>query len=295
MLDLNELDALDLLIWQRNGARAAALLHCNQSTISRRAQHCLAALKLRLVRLNGEWELHGNTLLLELERKVHQLHRLRRGGQRRGVPLRLEATYWAAEAFARPMPEGWLPGVFDHVAMARPLQLLRDRVIDAWIASYQPDLPDPDDPEWAVFDLCRMPVQVMADHAHPLAYERGLQRVDLHRFPSLALPDGLFPRTEAVLKEQGLWTTPVAMTRYAPEFWEGRTTDQVTLGFGNCLNHQLTPQLVPVDWNLGLNSGEAVVTRRDVAQHGPIQELVNELRRRARALQQRHPELQLVT
>jgi len=112
LLHIEELDALDLLIWHRKGVRAAGLLHCNQSTISRRAQHCLQTLNLRLVRLNGE-------------------------------------------AFAQPMPKGWLPGVFDHVAMARPLQLLRDRVIDAWIASYQPDLPDPDDPEWAVFDLCR--------------------------------------------------------------------------------------------------------------------------------------------
>jgi DNA-binding transcriptional LysR family regulator len=289
VLHPDDLDALDLLIWQRTGERAANLLFCHQSTISRRVRHCLQTLQLDLVRLQGEWELQGNGLLVELEREVHQLHRLLGGG-----PLRIEATYWAAEAFLQPLPAGWMPGVFDHVGMERPLQLLRDRVIDAWIGSYQPDLPDANDPEWVVFDLCRMPVRVMADRAHPLAQERGLAMVDLHRFPSLALPEGLFPRTEAHLRQQGLWNTPVAFTRYAPEFWEGRTADQLTLGFGNCLNHQLSPELVAIDWDLELVSGEALVVRRDVAHHGPILNCLQALQQRARRLQEQHPELELV-
>lgn len=282
MLTVRELDALDLVLWQRSGERAAAWLGCSQSTVSRQIQHVLRLLKLRLLRREGEWQLQGqldgHTEILLLERHLHQQYRLLMGGR-----LRLEATYWAAAAFLDPMPAGWAGGVWDHVGMERPLQLLRDRVIDAWLASYQADLPN-DDPQWVVFDLCSLPVRLMADPGHPLSGERRLRLADLHHFPSLALPEGMFPRSEAILRRQGLWNCPVAMQRYQASCWEGRTADRVTLSFGNALSHRLSPQLVPLDWDLGLSSGEVLVVRRDLAQHARIQDLVETLRRRAQLL-----------
>lgn len=207
MLTAKELDALDLLLWQRSGERAAAWLGCSQSTVSRQIQHVLRLLKLRLLRRAGDWQLQGHreadVEILLLERQLHQQYRLLMGGR-----LRLEATYWAAAAFLDPIPEGWGVGFRDHVGMERPLQLLSERVIDAWLASYQADLPN-DDPEWVVFDLCRLPVMLMADPGHPL-------------------------------------------------------------------------------------SGEALVVRRDVAQHAPIQDLVELLRHRAQVLARQHELVQAV-
>jgi hypothetical protein len=40
------------------------------------------------------------------------------------MPLRIEANLWAAPSFLGPLPEGWEGGVWDHVGMARPLQLV---------------------------------------------------------------------------------------------------------------------------------------------------------------------------
>lgn len=153
-----ELEALDFTIWWRTGQRAALALNCNQSTISRRVRSCLQVFGLQLERCGGEWELLGDSQLLALERQVHQLLRLIRGG-----PLRLEASDRAGPLLARPAPPGWITGCFDHVGMARPLQLLRERVIDVWLASDQSGLPDPDDPDWAVFDLkCRLAPQLVS-------------------------------------------------------------------------------------------------------------------------------------
>lgn len=100
-------------------------------------------------------------------------------------------------------------GRFDLPGVQRPLQLLEERVMDAWVGSYQPDLPGPDDPDWWVLDLLREPVQLLAAPNHPLAQVRGLSGSDFEPFPSLALPPGWFPRTEAALREQGLWSDPV--------------------------------------------------------------------------------------
>jgi hypothetical protein len=197
------------------------------------------------------------------------------------LPCRIEANYWAGPTFLHPTPRGWITGNFDVAGMELPLRLLRDRVIDVWLASYQPDLPT-NDPELQVIDLLQMPVSLLADPAHPLV---GIQRIrpgDLAVFPSLALPSGWFPVTESILKAQSLWSDPVRMRRYDRSSWEGLCEDKVTLVYGQCLSQHISGQsLVPLEWDLGLISGEAVVVRRDVLDTVGIQQMLGLLRSRA--------------
>lgn len=149
----------------------------------------------------------------------------------------------------------------------RPLQLLRERVTDAWINNCYPDLPGPDDPELVVVPLSHFPVWLMAARDHPLSGAQSLSSGDLERFPSLALPKGELPTFERVLRAQGLWTSPLRMRRYSPADWQSRCADEVTMSFGNTVSLPLTPHLVPLDWNLGL---------------------IEQLRRRVAALCSRH-------
>ena len=115
---------------------------------------------------------------------------------------------------------------------------------------------------------------------------------DLARFPSLALPEGWFPRLEARLRAQHLWSTPsVQFRRYDESSWEGRMADAVTLCYGNALNQPLHQELVQLDWGIGHIDGEALVVRRDLTERGPILLLLAELRRRMRQLSERHHEL----
>jgi len=60
MVHPEELAALDLLIWLRNGLAAGRRLGCNQSTISRRVETCRQSFGLRLGRMGGEWQLCGD-------------------------------------------------------------------------------------------------------------------------------------------------------------------------------------------------------------------------------------------
>jgi len=289
VLSLDQLAILDLYLWFERETAVADLLQVNQSTVSRQVRAALKTMELRLDAKAAHRTLLGDTELLAAERTVHQLARLR--GR---APLRVDATYSSGPWLLSAPPEGWLVGRFDLPGIARPLELLRDRVIDAWVGSYQPDLPGPEDPEWWVLDLLREPVQLLAAPNHPLAGEQRLQPGDFDPFPSLALPPGWFPQTEQTLRNQGLWNDTVRMQCYDPSSWEGRCADGVTLTYGQSLTEALQPTTVRLDWDLGLISGEALVVRRDLLDEAPIQRLAEHLQRQALAVAARFTDVEVV-
>ncbi len=279
MIGLESLATLDLYLWLGHGSDVARIQHVNQSTVSRQIHSVLKDLGLCLVRRGAERELLGDRELLQALRAAHQLARLK--GM---APLRIDGTYCSGPWFLRDLPSGWIAGKSDLPGKHRPLQLLEERVLDAWVGSYQPDLPDADDPHWLVIDLLREPVRLLASPDHPLAGERRLSQGDLERFPSLALPRGWFPRTEAHMRSQGLWQDPVEMPRYDPASWEGRCADGVTLTYGQSLSEALQPGTVRLDWNPRLLTGDALVLRRDLAERPAIQQLFERLRGRAKQI-----------
>lgn len=289
VLSLGQLAVLDLYLWLEREAAVAELLDVHQSSISRHVRSALKTMELRLDAGGAHRTLLGDQELLAGERGVHQLARLR--GR---APLRIDATYSSGPWLLSSPPAGWLVGRFHLPGLARPLELLRDRVIDAWINCHHPDLSDLEDPELLVLPLTRFPAWLMAAAEHPLAGEHGLQLDDLHRFPSLALAEGLAPVFEKAVKQQGLWNTPVRMSRFSIDDREGRCADQVTMVFGNTVSQTLSPHLVRLDWDLGIVGGQSVVVHRDIAETGPIQDLLELLRRRARTRQSQHPHLELI-
>jgi hypothetical protein len=101
MVRPEDLAALDLVIWLPKGIEAAKRLGCNQSAISRRVELCRQNFGIELERVAGEWFACGTTILLELERVIHQLHRFQCRDQ-----LRLEAYPWIGRLVATPAPRG---------------------------------------------------------------------------------------------------------------------------------------------------------------------------------------------
>ena len=291
MITLEALRMLDTTMWLRSGEQASKRLHCSQSTVSRNNAETTELVGLELNRVDGEWQLQGDTTLLQMERRVHQHKRLL--CEEGGIPLRVEANFWAAPTLLNPLPPGWEGGAWDHVGMSRPMQLVRERVIDAWIASYQPDLPDQDS-DLCVIDLVVSPVYLVAAEGHPLMGHSNLKAQDLDPFPSLALPVGLFPKTEAILRAQGLWQTRVRMKRFRPALWQGRSEDAVTLSYATSLGLTVMPNLKPLDYDLGLTSAESLVVRLDVLEQPAIQALLSILRHRCELLVEQFPDLRLV-
>ena len=131
MVTAEQLSALDLTIWLGSTDHAANAAYTNQSTISRRNQKVLKQFGIQLKRSKSTLVVCGDLQLLDLERQVHQLARLRHRER-----LRIQAPFWIQKNIEIDLPEGWTmnPGR-DDFSCADPITLLREHVLDACLAT----------------------------------------------------------------------------------------------------------------------------------------------------------------
>jgi hypothetical protein len=289
VVEQDMLAALDGLLWLRTGDAVAERLGVSQSSVSRLANRCLRLFDIKGRKIDGEWDLIGDEPLLAAERHVHQVARWR--GHR---PLRLEATYWSGPLLCTPVPTGWTLGLCNIVGVQRNWALLRERIVDAWLSAL-PDLPAADDPHLTSVTLSQMPVHCLVAANHPLLDRPSLSWNDLAAFPSLALPTDAYPKVEAALRQIGLWSSPVRMKRYQRQLWEGKAEQELTIGYGTALSLELSgPTMRRLPLQLPIQSGEALVVRRDFADTPRFQELTRTLHARLSKLAARLPEITML-
>lgn len=290
IVSVETLSCFDCLVWLGTGENAARRLGVDQATIARTARKVAYIFDLTLQKQSGEWQIVGDRSLLDLERRSHRVYRWQMN-----LPLRVEAQYTSGPLFLEPSPDGWLAGNFDFVEVATPLDHLRSGVIDAWIGCH-PDVPEDDDAQLACFPLTRLPTHLVVADGHPLLrLGQAVTLEDVRDYPSLALPDGAFPRIQAILAELGLWSSPCEMRRYDQTRWEGKAADEVTVAYATALTIGRFPEprvILPVP--IPLEVGDTLVVPRRFADHPRCQALLAELRQRARALAERHAEVRLV-
>ena len=83
------------------------------------------------------------------------------------------------------------------------------------------------------------------------------------------------------------------MSRYRHERWEGRSAQELTVGYATVLSELVAPGLVRLPLPLPFASGEALVLRRCWLDHPQTQALLALVRQRLEPLAARHPELVL--
>ena len=280
VVEVELLEALDGLIWLRTGHQVALRFNLNQSTVSRNSKKCAQVFCLSLVRRQSEWSVEGDPTLLNLERYVHQVSRWREN-----KTLRLESQHWSAPLLGAPIPSGWIAGSLNFLEYDRPLKLLKERVIDAWITSY-PDALSDDDPDFTAIRLSRLPLLLVVQEGHPLL-KLGSQMTfaDVARFPFLPLPSGSFPKVQNVLEKLGLWLNTAGPTEFD---WRGRSDIEdlmVSLATPLTLplygeSYRALPLQVPVE------VGDALVVAKEWVDTPQMHQLVSLLRSRLEALAQ---------
>ena len=288
VVDLDALTALDALQCLRTGDEVFRRYGISSSTVSRQSRKCLDIFDVELKRVNGEWEILGDRTTLFLERNVHQTARFL--GLR---PLRLEATYWSGPLLCTPSPERWILGLSNIVGVRRNFQLLKERVVDAFVAGL-PDVPLDDDNDLMTINLSSMPVFFVCSPDHPLLRESELTFEKIARYPTLALPAGSYPRVEASLKSIGLWNDYVRMSRYQRDSWEGKSEEELTIGYGTDLSMEISGgSLARLPLELPFLSGEALVVRREFTEHPEIKILLDLIMSRLESFSALYPEIQL--
>lgn len=288
VVSIESLDCFDFLIWLRSGAAAAERLDLTQPTVSRNVQTVSKLFNITAQKTDGEWEILGDTTLLNLERQVHQKYRWALN-----LPLRLEAQFYSGPLFCNQLPKGWRVGNFDFLQIHTPLQHLQTGVIDAWIGCY-PDVPEPNDKDFSCFDLTRLPTHLVVAPDHPLvALGDSLTLNDIKEYPFLVLPDKAFPKVQAALEDLGLWNLNVKSKRYSPNY-QNKISSGLAVNYATCLTIDFfdTPQVV-LPLYIPLEVGDTLIVRHEYADHPRLQELLNYLKGKALQIAERFPEVHI--
>ena len=278
MIGVEELDALDLTIWLGRGRDAASRLSCNQSTISRRCQQCLDVFCLSLERGADGWPELDPSDLLQLERHVHQLHRLRSGRQ-----LRLDASLLAAPLLQEGVPRGWLAGTLAGLGWKRPMQLLKARILDAWITAMGQELQADLSPWVHCIPLLNTPLQLACNRNHPLLNEAGLQFKDVAHLPRLAPSRGSYPCTERLLGPWRQTTPPLKLEASQRRRWPDAEPcrQQGVLHYGTRFSLAQHPLLKALPLDLSVQTELTLVIRRDISDQPALLALAELLQQRS--------------
>lgn len=286
MVTLDCLAAFDHLVWLRTGARAAEVLSCDQSTISRHAKACQSVFGVKLVKRSAEWHASGDASLLTAERKVHQLYRWCHD-----LPLRFDAQHWFRERCqSLPLP-GWNQGNLNYFEYHQPHDLLKQHILDAWLCS-APDAPT-DDTELTGFQLCSMPSYLIVKEGHPLLQCRSLELADLQAYPLLPLPHGAFPVYERMLASLGLGGGVKSAAQ--PPVAAGVPVEDLMIGIAT----PLTLPLYGTDWQvlplqLPLAVGDVLMVRTELAEHHRTRLLLQRLLEALRLLAREHEAVRVI-
>jgi len=125
MVSLDLLSSFDGMIWLQSGKKVGALFDQHQTTISRNQKKCAQAFGIKLQKISSCWQPQEDSLLLQLERKVHQLARLQGKSS-----LRLDANRWLDSSLFDPPPDGWLIGSANNLSDPHSLECLQQRIVD---------------------------------------------------------------------------------------------------------------------------------------------------------------------
>lgn len=267
--------ALDHLCWLGSGREVAQRMNCNPSTVSRKAEACAVSLGLLLRKRAGIWALFGDGDLLQGERFLHQRYRLAGYG-----PLRLEVSADLAELLASPPSRSWVSGGQRHFDCRRPLELLEQRVTDAWLCSFCEELPGDSDHGWLVLHLASLPLQLLAHKDHPLVAKPGSNGVDgdaLRSCPCLALPDHCQSHRQALLRRLGLANQLLSLERHDPAKWDEPLGDRRTIRAGTPFDLRHYSDWRPLPLPLEHEVRLGLVIRKDLVDEEPVQELHRDL------------------
>ena len=131
MVSVDQLCCLDGLIWLQSGNAVGALTRQHQTTVSRNQKKCAKTLGVDVLKRDGRWQIEGDSQLLQLERSVHQVARLKLVRS-----LRLEATLSADTNLPEGTASEWVFGTSRIQNPKHFSELLKQRVIDAWLTPW---------------------------------------------------------------------------------------------------------------------------------------------------------------
>lgn len=268
MLDVPTLDALDLMLWLQSGVEAARVSGCVPSTIVRRVEQALKTFDLTLRRSRAGWSVRGNLRLITLEREIHQLYRFQGGG-----PLRLHLPRWTQQLLGEELPPQWLcPITTELTPCGDPLNLLRQRVIDACVLTPTQWPGDADADDLLSIELFSSNVLLYGSNSHPdEPFPDDVLEACRQGRAHLQVPDFLPLSCQSIVRER-LCTLIGAEPEAVPTA-AVRRSQSLDVTFLTPEMATLTPELQPLAMPFQWDYTERLVVLRDQGERPAIREL----------------------
>jgi hypothetical protein len=154
-------------------------------------------------------------------------------------------------------------------------------------------VPAATDPTIACIGFSRMPIWLVVDQSHPLL-ELGEQVTfaDVADYPCMPLPDGAFPKFQAVLAACGLWNGGTEERIRNPAWFGQVNSEDLLVGFATPLSLLLSGdccRVLPLE--LPLEVGDALLVPRQYERAPQTLQLLAELRSRLESIAGAAPEL----
>lgn len=132
MVSLDLLSSFDGMIWLQSGKKVGEIFEQHQTTISRNQKKCAQVFGIKLQKIGNHWRPQGDSLLLQLERMVHQTARFQGKSS-----LRLDANRWLDHSLLNPPPSGWIVSSAKNLSDSHSLECLEQRIVDAWLCPFK--------------------------------------------------------------------------------------------------------------------------------------------------------------
>jgi hypothetical protein len=285
LVSLDLLSSLDGLVWLQSGELVGKCFQQHQTTVSRNHKKCADVFGIELIKRDGIWSVEGPSELLNLERNVHQLARFK--GQ---ALLRLESNSWISGALSSPSPESWITGSCKPQGVKRCVDLIHQRIIDAWLCpSNEAPL---DEPGLTIYPLCTVPMRLMVASDHPLLKWDVQTLEQVKKYPWRQISRGAYPQIEKLLKSLDLWPSLKQHQYLDKRKWGGLEKQSTILQVGSVLSQQNNQiPLTALSLDLGAETGVVLVTRKDKSKHDAIQNLKTSMRIKLKDEQKKYPEI----
>lgn len=269
----------DHLQWLGKGVRVAQHLHCDPSTVSRKVESCCQFYGVKTVRQLGEWQVVGDRRLMHHERQLHQQLRLHSY-----APLRLSLPAQVGRVLAPAVPINWDAVEDNLLGIQRPLQLLQDRVIDAWLCTTGEELGSWHQGEYRMMPLAELKLDLLTHQ------ERGPASLeDLRQNPEASVLMGqpaLLPRRDHWVAGMGLLSTLIDGQRYEASQWERPVNKGLAVVPGTALDRCVRAEWRPLKGVTPLLTSVCVVTLHDLSESTAVQQLVEACSHRIRQVLQ---------
>ena len=267
-----DLIVLDHLIWLGIGKQVADLLHCDQSTVSRKAEACCEFFKLGLQKTEGEWTLLGSNKLIQQKRLLHQLYRLEHY-----APLRLGVSNGAAQMLKYGSLPDWCARVDNLINPNISLQLLIEGVIDAWLCSQPEELLALDCRGVAIKQLCNLPLLIIGHQSHSLFRPGTNLEIALKANAIQVASATIWPKRCGWLRKNGLQTKTVLGQRHSYNRWDKLVDDGRALQLGTQIQLEEHPEWRAVEIDLNCSTGLSLVVTQEMENKKSIKELEAQL------------------